>query len=240
MYLGSLVVGFQLCISTDRKGPTVKAMLDGSSRLRLQGFILLCFLPSLLRASPKKPPPRLVFAPVSHAKSGTNVTVLKHVVDCRHNGYLAVTDEKWVVVMAPTVDPTSAQAKKHSCKGATNGGPFKSFVRGGCIGGVVINGHVASSDFSSHSVGYGIGRSNNQEVKQQWVIGGVANETEAMQDLGLEQFVTGFGWLVYNGESVVDDGNDNPTGIKEAPRTTIGVDNQGRLMLLVVDGCEKW
>jgi exopolysaccharide biosynthesis protein len=53
----------------------------------------------------------------------------------------------------------------------------------------------------------------------------------------LQEFVTGFDWLVYNGTVKV--GNDT-TGALRAPRTVIGLDSQGRLLLLVVDGCEFW
>jgi len=45
--------------------------------------------------------------------------------------------------------------------------------------------------------------------------------------------MSGFGWLVYNGSNTV-----RTQGGEAAPRTTIGVDDQGRLIMLVVDGCE--
>lgn len=57
--------------------------------------------------------------------------------------------------------------------------------------------------------------------------------------LGLQYYVTGFDWLVYNGIAVADQFN-NTTGADKAPRTAIGVDGEGKLMLLVVDGCQRW
>ena len=56
---------------------------------------------------------------------------------------------------------------------------------------------------------------------------------------------------MYNGEAWVihtQDGNthignghlDNPTGAVRAPRTAVGLDKDSNLMLLVVDGCQRW
>jgi hypothetical protein len=33
---------------------------------------------------------------------------------------------------------------------------------------------------------------------------------------------------------------NNTTGADKAPRTAVGIDSEGRLMLLVADGCQKW
>jgi exopolysaccharide biosynthesis protein len=46
------------------------------------------------------------------------------------------------------------------------------------------------------------------------------------------QLLSGFGWLVRNGTAVID------TTTEIAPRTAIGVDKDGRLMILEVDGIE--
>ena len=55
----------------------------------------------------------------------------------------------------------------------------------------------------------------------------------------IQHFCTGFGWLVYDGNNVANN-NHNPTGADRAPRTAIGIDHNSNLMLVVVDGCEKW
>jgi hypothetical protein len=50
------------------------------------------------------------------------------------------------------------------------------------------------------------------------------------------EFVTGFGWLVYNGSVVVGPGEDE----KKSPRTIVGLDNDSNLISVVIDGCERW
>jgi len=57
----------------------------------------------------------------------------------------------------------------------------------------------------------------------------------------LESFVTGFYWLVYDGVVVAkDDDNGKGTELQRAARTAIGTTSDGSLVILVVDGCEKW
>jgi exopolysaccharide biosynthesis protein len=75
---------------------------------------------------------------------------------------------------------------------------------------------------------------------------------EPSSRIKLWDFVSGFGWLVYDGKPRVttfhgngtakSGGNNpsNPTGAIRAPRTAVGLDKDSNLMLLVVDGCEKW
>jgi hypothetical protein len=56
-----------------------------------------------------------------------------------------------------------------------------------------------------------------------------------------QDFVTGFGWLVYQGRNVVVEPDDEKrTGAARAPRTAVGVTGSGRLVVVVADGCEKW
>ena len=71
-----------------------------------------------------------------------------------------------------------------------------------------------------------------------WVIGRIDNMTHA-QTLGIEQFVTGFDWLVYNYSNVALYRN-NTTGAKRASRSAVGITSNGTLLLLVTDGCEHW
>jgi exopolysaccharide biosynthesis protein len=55
----------------------------------------------------------------------------------------------------------------------------------------------------------------------------------------IQHFCTGFGWLVYDGYNIANN-KHNPTGAGRAPRTAIGIDHHSNLLLVVVDGCEKW
>jgi len=54
-----------------------------------------------------------------------------------------------------------------------------------------------------------------------------------VHNMGFEQLLTGFGWLVKDGTVV---GN---SGKEIAPRTAIGVDQAGRLLLFEADGIER-
>jgi exopolysaccharide biosynthesis protein len=77
-----------------------------------------------------------------------------------------------------------------------------------------------------------------REPNRTWVIGQVESSEQA-QGLRLQHYVTGFDWLVYNGSDVSMERN-NTTGADKAPRSAVAVDSEGRLMLLVADGCQKW
>jgi hypothetical protein len=180
----------------------------------------------------------LVLAPTSSTNHGTNLTVLDS-RDLPRKGYLAVTNEPWSLVLpnrsafdhsAPHLQPTSKQAKQHHCFLATNGGPYHT--DGTCVGAVIVDGNIIEDRFDS--VGFGVTRQPNQT----WVIGQVKSSEQA-RALRLQHYVTGFDWLVYNGSAVAMERN-NTTGVDKAPRTAIGIDAEGRLMLLVADGCEKW
>jgi exopolysaccharide biosynthesis protein len=175
----------------------------------------------------------LVLAPISSTRQSTNLTIL----DSRYlprKGYLAVTTDPWSIVVpnrsAPTLQPTSEQAKNHQCFLATNGGPYNS--DGMCVGAVIVDGNIVKDHFDG--VGFGVTHAPNRT----WVIGQVESAEQA-RALRLQHYVTGFDWLVYNGEDVAM-GRNNTTGAVKAPRTAVGIDSEGRLMLLVADGCEKW
>jgi hypothetical protein len=62
----------------------------------------------------------------------------------------------------------------------------------------------------------------------------------------IRNFVSGFEWLVYRGRRVAaryktttTRSMEEPSALR-APRTAIGIDSKNNLMLLVVDGCERW
>jgi exopolysaccharide biosynthesis protein len=63
-----------------------------------------------------------------------------------------------------------------------------------------------------------------------WIIG-TLNQT-IVESMAVRWAIPGFYWLVRNGKNVA--GNST----YQAPRTAIGVNKQGQLLLLEVDGCE--
>jgi N-acetylglucosamine-1-phosphodiester alpha-N-acetylglucosaminidase len=63
-----------------------------------------------------------------------------------------------------------------------------------------------------------------------WVLGAY---DPATSKLDVPEAMSGFGWLVQNGTAVPAAGGE------VAPRTTIGVDADGHLVIMEVDGCEK-
>jgi hypothetical protein len=187
--------------------------------------------------------PLKVLLKPSWVRPETNLTVLPPSKELPRAAYLLTTTESWSVVVPSghdrtLLERTSIQAAKHHCRYASNGGPFQK--DGSCVGAVVSNGHVVAQEFGS--VGFGLASQWEQDENRQvsrWVIGSIDNTTQATT-LGLQQFVTGFDWLVYDGMAVSTAEFNNTTGAEEAPRTAIGVNNKGQLMLLVTDGCELW
>ena len=119
---------------------------------------------------------------------------------------------------------TSVTARANKCRYATNGGPF-NMKDGSCSDGVGFHegkvlgtGGFARPLFGSLANG-------------SWVLGTVSNASAAAR-LGVVEAIPGFYWLVRGGRNVA------PNGTYWAPRTTIGVDRRGRLLVLEVDGCE--
>lgn len=161
------------------------------------------------------------------------------------------------------LERTSVQAGNRHCTYASNGGPFSR--DGSCVGAVVANGRTVVGEFGAGAVGFGVAyysvsprrrRRRPSSLRRQqeeeedgndddgddrelvWVVGAIESAAQAA-GLGLRHFVTGFDWLVYDGKAVASAFN-NTTGAEEAPRTAVGVNQQGKLMLLVADGCELW
>jgi Phosphodiester glycosidase len=187
-------------------------------------------------------PLKLLPIPVSLLPE-TNLTVLFPQPNQFHSrsAYLLTTTESWSVIVPHsdsnnnTLERTSVQAARNHCLYAANGGPFSP--DGSCVGAVISNGRTVTGDFRG-GVGFGLAAQQQQQLRYWWVIGSIENAEQAAA-LGLQQFVTGFDWLVYDGKAVANQFN-NTTGAEAAPRTAIGVNQEGKLMLLVVDGCELW
>jgi Phosphodiester glycosidase len=173
----------------------------------------------------------------------TNLTILSPIKNSllSRPAYAITTTAVWsVVVPGHGLERTSVQAAKNypHCIYATNGGPFQK--DGSTVGAVVTNGRIVGENFDG--VGFGMGTQCDQKTIQNncsyWVIGTVDSVAHA-HALGLEQFVTGFDWLVYNGRNV-GSSNSSTELSEQAPRTAIGLTTRGHLLLLVADGCERW
>jgi hypothetical protein len=145
------------------------------------------------------------------------------------------------------LETTLRQAQRHHCSiVAANGGPFDA--QGWTTGPTIVNGQLVrttpNSLLDSTLVGFG-----TTAKTKQWILGNYRqfitsynnnnnNDNSSLVD-DIDNFCTGFGWLVYDGQ-VVANNTINPTGAKRAPRTAIGLDYDGNVLLVVVDGCEKW
>ena len=195
--------------------------------------------------------------------------------DKHHRGYyLVTTNYPWSVVLpntsdsnrsntsdpsTPLLQKTSHQAANHNCNiVATNGGPFD---KGGSwnSGPTVSKGRLVRTKplpEDSQFFGFGISltetpsngtNSKKSANNRNWVMGQYGQLLRSSSRLAIWDFVTGFGWLVYDGKARVTHSHSSnhknhpdPTGAFRAPRTAIGLDKDSNLMLLVVDGCQRW
>lgn len=145
---------------------------------------------------------------------------------------------------------TNATAILHDCKLATNGGPF-SFSRPSCLGNIVSDGKLVQiQDTTNQNFGL---------TKDGFFILGSLTSSD-IRALQFDQLMTGFGWLVYDNKIMPDEvpilfffffffktGFESDflfffswKGGKIAPRTMIGVNTKGELILVEVDGIEKY
>jgi Phosphodiester glycosidase len=192
---------------------------------------------------PSSLPPPVIF-PISQNKPlFVNLTTLPSNASRWETAHLIHTNYPWKVVVPPpsentshrlTLETTLQQAQRHHCNvAAANGGPFNA--HGWSTGPTVMNQQLVRTSNESlldtTFVGFGTTTEN------QWVLGNYRQLQDAF--VSIDNFCTGFGWLVYHGKMVANN-SVNPTGAIRAPRTAIGLDCDGNLMLLVVDGCEKW
>jgi len=217
-------------------------------RIRIGTLVLvLASAAAAVNGTPSFPLQRI---PVpTHMPPETNLSIFKADPQHERASYLLASTESFRVVVPPRDDDhhrklerVSQQSTHNHCHFATNGGPFHA--DGTCAGAVIVNSTTIAFDFEGSSVGFGITTNqhpsnNNNNDQQQWVIGNVQSEQYAIDELGLQYFVTGFDWLVYEGISVARQFN-NTTGAERAPRTAIGVTKDGILLILVADGCQLW
>jgi hypothetical protein len=117
---------------------------------------------------------------------------------------------------------TSKTADVHACRWAVNGGPF-NMSNGDCDEGFFIeNGEVLGT--GGWTVQFGVTGNGS------WVVGTL--NADVVSQLNVTHSVPGFSWLVRDGQNVA--GNSTYS----APRTAVGVKEDGQLVLLEVDGCE--
>lgn len=167
---------------------------------------------------------------VTEAPHGTESNLTIEKMNSGPTYYAIRSNECWQFV-APeprSLERTSWQGKQNGCEIAVNGGPFQR--NGDPVGGTIIHNQTLSSDFPSDP-GFGMTSEN------QFVLGSFESSGEA-ERLSVVSFATGFNWLVRNGINSAP--STDPTGAKIAARTALGVDAEGNLLVLVVDGCEKW
>jgi exopolysaccharide biosynthesis protein len=121
---------------------------------------------------------------------------------------------------------TSRKASEEGCLYATNGGPFIMYQLPGnptCLGNVVSDGLIAQTQNTSY-INFGLTQDGNY-------IMGLLDPTD-IPALNFEQLVTGFGWLIIEGQLQGSEGGEI------APRTAIGTNQDGDLFLFEADGIE--
>jgi exopolysaccharide biosynthesis protein len=117
------------------------------------------------------------------------------------------------------------------CQAATNAG-FFSFS-GSCVGNSIVDGNVVAWDTPGNPA-FGVLANNTV------VVGYVQNS----DDYTFTSMISGRGWLVRNGKQYVDSSKDfkhprnNSFVMLKAPRTAVGVKEDGSVFIAVVDGVE--
>jgi exopolysaccharide biosynthesis protein len=125
-------------------------------------------------------------------------------------------------------EKTDTVAAAHNCTLAMNGGPFKYPQKEGpfCKGHMVSNGKILS-DFPTQRVDFGVTKGG------EFGFGSVT--TEQVGDF--QQLLTGFELLLLNG--VPQPLNSSQSDTLLAPRTAIGLDETGNLLMMQAEGIEK-
>lgn len=127
------------------------------------------------------------------------------------------------------LERVAIQSQHHHCRWAINGGPFHR--DGSPAGSLIVGGRLVRDEFGeSSAIGFGM-------TSSEYFFGRLIHRQQA---LGLVHYVAGFDWLVYKGKNVVNrTGNNLSPAVPRAPRTAVGVDSDGNLILVVADGCER-
>jgi exopolysaccharide biosynthesis protein len=132
--------------------------------------------------------------------------------------------------------PLSVSAKANGCMYATNGAFFDYTAANHCLGTLIVDGK-----FQHYQAGV-IPSFSQRRSDLAWIVGYVDNNTIASQDF--VSSISGNCLLVRNGKNVVNTSHTVESGCSQsfidlvAPRTAIGVQKDGSLILLQVDGIE--
>jgi exopolysaccharide biosynthesis protein len=187
-------------------------------------LMLSTLIPTLTTSEPS---PVVIPIP-SHRSSFANFSEIPY--NRKRRAYWLTTTHNVSIAVA-TVDgsqklqTTGLTALQFGCDvAATNAGPFN--LDGSNSGPAVIKGRHVQTETPTDYVGFGT------TIDGKYIFGNY----QQFSSENIWEFVTGFGWLVYNGSVVVGPGEDE----KKAPRTIVGLDNDSNLISVVIDGCERW
>lgn len=139
------------------------------------------------------------------------------------------------------VKPSESSSKLYSCDYATNGAFFwtdNNHDEALCKGNLISDGVVINLPTD----GTGTGRVNFGITAQDELISGFV-DSDIIAHYNFTNLITGWGWLVRNGESYVSQSKDlsyQPGGFtyQKAPRTSVGHFKNGTMILVVIDGEE--
>lgn len=138
------------------------------------------------------------------------------------------------------VKPSESSYSTYTCDYATNGAFFTwdiSTTGSLCIGNLISDGKA----WQLPTDGTGTGRANFGITESGDVFTGFI-DSSVIQANNFSQLITGYGWLVRNGQDNVNASQDlSPKGgftNEKAPRTAVGVFGNGTMVLLEVDGEE--
>jgi len=136
-----------------------------------------------------------------------------------------------------TRQPLSVSAKDNGCIYATNGAFFDFTAENHCLGNLMIDGVWQHYDA-------GVQPNFAQRGSDlSWIVGYFDNST--VKNLGISNIISGHCWLVRSGQNIVNKSKSAEPGCSSsfitlvAPRTAIGVTEDGDLILLQVDGIEN-
>mmetsp|Transcript_12339 Transcript_12339/g.18407 ORF Transcript_12339/g.18407 Transcript_12339/m.18407 type:complete len:280 (+) Transcript_12339:2-841(+) len=207
----------------------------GGNKIKVSlAFVFVCLASGIYIK--EKDVPRLLIAPSDDSKFSVNETIFPEMGGAKKRDgiLLRFSGAAPHFNAVPPIDgcgkglfTTSDTSKVNKCKYATNGGPFTMKEPGACHGVLVENGIVLENNYD-----VGVNAQFGVTNKSEWILGRL-NDTAEVRSLGVKHALSGFGWLVYNSTNVVP-----KDGGKIAPRTAIGVDKDGKLLLFTIDGCE--